>query len=167
MKRLALLIVLSLSFAFGCDVPHESIASYDMGCKYTADNGKSYSDPAVKYYLQEKEVYPFDTVEITTLNDEIAVINMYIDPNYYLDDQVVSDVSRKMEERWGSFFKDEYGIYVNKAPKSEVVGRVSIYKPDKSIGEKLFSITYQSKKYLEYEKNKSEKTEAVKEYANF
>lgn len=167
MKRLALLIVLSLSFAFGCDAPHESIASYDIGCKYTAENGKSYSGPAVKYYFQEEEVYPFDIVEITTLNDEIAVINMYIDPNYYLDDQVVSDVSRKMEERWGRFFKDEYGIYVNKTPKSEVVGRVSIYKPDKSIGEKLFSITYQSKKYLEYEKNKSEKKEPEKEYANF
>lgn len=168
MKRLLLLPALLLGLSFACDQPYEEVAGYKIGCTYQEEGFEKSvdrEDGNVVYYFGEREIGPFDNVNITTLNGDIAIVNMYIDPSYFLDNKIVLDLSKSMEERWGAFHVGEYGIYENNSPKSNTLGFVSIYKPDRSIDEKLFSVSYVSKKYLEYKKAK-EKAELEKKQAD-
>lgn len=158
MKRLLLLPLLFLGLSFACDQPYEEVAGYKIGCPHQQDEGfevwNDRKDSNISSYSGEKKIGPFENIDITTLKGNIAIINMYVDPSYYLDEEVVTDISKSMEERWGSFQIGEYGIYENSNPKGKILGRVSIYKPNRSIDEKLLSVTYTSKAYLDYEKEK-------------
>ncbi len=157
MKRLLMLPLLLLGLSFACDQPHEEIAGYKIGCQYHDEGFDKWSDKKdsnIAYFSGKKNIGPFDHVDITTLKGNIAIINMYIDPSYYLDESIISDISKSMDERWGQFRIGEYGIYENNKPRGGVIGRVSIYKPNRSMDEKLLSVTYTSKSYLDYVKEK-------------
>lgn len=166
MKRLLLLPVLIFGLSFACDQPYEEVAGYKIGYKYKEEGLEKIinrEDGNIVFYYGEKNAGPFKDINITTLNGDIAIINMYIDPSNYLDDKIVSDLSKSLEERWGEFTVGEYGVYENYKPKSKALGNVSIYKPNKAIGEKAFSVTYTTKKYLEYKKEQEVAEEAKKQ----
>lgn len=127
MKRLFLILLAFLSFAFACEAPYEEIQGIKIGCEFTGGNGfvkKDIKSLGENYYVLSENVKFFDKMEVETDKDN-KVIGIAFLKNYPItlsnmklqEEKVIADYKQfvdSLENRWGSFDKSKAkGVYSN------------------------------------------------------
>lgn len=116
MKKLFLILLMSLSFASACDSPYEEIQGIKIGCEFKGGDGfKKLNQSAVgaNSYSSSKNIKFFDSVEIATDGDN-KVIGMVFVKKYPItmsnmklqEEKVIAEykqLAESLEKRWGVF----------------------------------------------------------------
>ena len=169
--RFFLLPFLLFSFVFACDLPHEEVGGYKIGCTYEGNGELKESvknDEGIQVFEEKLTDGFFETAEIAVLKGNIEKITFnvfYGDSNLFIKktddflkdrDSLIASVS----ERWGDYETVDLGegtmMYSINYPKSEIVNNILIAQmPSYAYGFVGLSITYSSKKITDYEEELS------------
>ncbi len=134
MKRLLLLPAFILGCSFACDLPHEEIEGFKLGCPYTGDlsagTTKDHHEKIVTYEQRLENSF-FDSAEITVVEGTIESLTLsktFHDLNRLKEDR--TQLWKSLNERWGDavVMGDNEGLilYVNNNPQSQYLNAIVV-----------------------------------------